>query len=77
MIAEVRLRLVRRILTLIQNTLHPRSVRHSWEIEIDAHFDDSRRRDCENGFEESRIVGYDVGCESDDGENGIGPSANH
>jgi hypothetical protein len=77
MIAEVRLRLVRRILTLIQNTLHLRSVRRSWEIEIGARFDGNRRRGCENGFGENRIVGYDVGCESDDGENGIDPSANH
>lgn len=77
MIVEVRLRLVHRNLSLTQNILHLRLVLRSWEIEIDARFDDNRRRGYENGFLESRIVGCDVGCASDGGENAIGPSVNH
>lgn len=74
MIVEAHLRLVHRIPSLIQNILHLRWVRRSWEIEIDARFDDNRRRDYENGFVESRIVDCDVGCESDGEENVIDPS---
>ena len=44
--------------------LQVRSVRHSWEIEIGDHFDDSLRRDYESGFGGSRNVGCDEGFES-------------
>jgi hypothetical protein len=76
-IVGARLRLVHRIPILTPNILHLRSVRRSWEIEIDARFDDNRRRGYENGFLENRIVGCDVGCESDGEESAIGPSVNH
>jgi hypothetical protein len=77
MIVGARLRLAHRILSPIQSILRLRSVRRSWEIEIDARFDDNRRRGYENGFLESRIVGCDAGCESGGGENATGLSVNH
>jgi hypothetical protein len=50
------------------------SVHHSWEIEIDDHFDDSLRRDYESDCGGSRNVGCDEGCESGVWVNEIFPS---
>jgi hypothetical protein len=54
--------------------LQVRSVRQSWEIEIDDHSDDSLRRDYESGFGGSRNVGCDEGCEIGVWVNEIFPS---
>jgi len=57
----------RRSLTL--NIPQRRWVHHSWDFEIGGHFGDSRRVGSENGFWESRSVGYVVGCANGDEEN--------
>lgn len=49
-------------------------VHRSWDFEIDAHCDGSRRLDCGNGYGENRSVGFVVDCAIGDGGNEIGLS---
>ena len=60
--------------SLTLRILQLRSVRHSWEIEIDVRFDDSLHHGCESDCGENRNVGCDEGCESDALVNEIFPS---
>ena len=54
--------------------LQTRSVRRSWEIEIDVHCDDNLHHGCGSDFEENRNGGCGEGCESGVLVNEIFPS---